>query len=95
VVGGSISVIVIVSLFFKQKGFRVIVVSFTSMKHICHCKNTYSLRLILLFVNTDVSNTKIYLDTFILAKSNISQRKYIFFAGKKTHTFSSLTIEFT
>jgi hypothetical protein len=33
VVGGSISVIVVVSLFFKKKGFRVIVVSFTSMKH--------------------------------------------------------------
>jgi hypothetical protein len=38
----------------------------------------YSLRPILLFVNTDVSTIKIYLDTSTLAKSIIGRREYIY-----------------
>jgi hypothetical protein len=37
----------------------------------------YSLRPILLFASMDVSSTKMYLDTFILAKSNIGWREYL------------------
>jgi hypothetical protein len=36
----------------------------------------YSLRPILLFANMDVSITKIYLDTSILAKSTMGRREY-------------------
>jgi hypothetical protein len=39
-------------------------------------ENTYSLRPILLFANTDVSITGIYLDTSILAKSIMDRREY-------------------
>jgi hypothetical protein len=41
-------------------------------------KNLYSLRLILLFANMDVSITKMYLDTSILAKNIIGRREYIY-----------------
>jgi hypothetical protein len=40
--------------------------------HLC-----YSLRPILLFANTDVSTTKMCLDTYILAKSNMDRREYL------------------
>jgi hypothetical protein len=36
----------------------------------------YSLRPILLFTNMDVSTTKMCLDTFILAKSNMGRKEY-------------------
>jgi hypothetical protein len=36
----------------------------------------YSLRPILLFADTDVSTTKICLDTSVLAKSNMGRREY-------------------
>jgi hypothetical protein len=36
----------------------------------------YSLRPILLFANTDVSTTKMCLDTSVLAKSNTDRREY-------------------
>jgi hypothetical protein len=36
----------------------------------------YSLQPILLFVNMGISITKICLDTFVLAKSNMDRRKY-------------------
>jgi hypothetical protein len=36
----------------------------------------YSLRLILLVANMDVSKTKMYLDTSILVKTNMDQREY-------------------
>jgi hypothetical protein len=39
--------------------------------------------IILLFVNTDVSTTKMSPDTSILAKSIMSQKKYIFKKNKK------------
>jgi hypothetical protein len=39
----------------------------------------YFLRLILYFANTDVSTTKICLDTSTLMKSIMCQRKYYFF----------------
>jgi hypothetical protein len=42
-------------------------------------KKYYSLRPILLFANTDVCTTKMYLDTSILAKSIIGRREYIHF----------------
>jgi hypothetical protein len=38
----------------------------------------YSLRLILLFANTDVSITKMCLDTSTLAKSIMGRREYFF-----------------
>jgi hypothetical protein len=41
-------------------------------------KYWYSLRSILLFANTDVSTTKICLDTSILAKSIMDRREYIY-----------------
>jgi hypothetical protein len=44
--------------------------------HIDLLSNNYSLRPIILFANTDISNTKIYLDTSILAKSNMGWREY-------------------
>jgi hypothetical protein len=37
----------------------------------------YSLGSILLFANTNISTTKICLDTSILAKSNMGRREYI------------------
>jgi hypothetical protein len=37
----------------------------------------YSLRSILLFDNMDVSTTKMCLDTYILAKSNMGRREYM------------------
>jgi hypothetical protein len=40
-------------------------------------KNQYSLRPILLFVNTDVSITKMCLGTSILAKSIMGRREYV------------------
>jgi hypothetical protein len=47
---------------------------------------SYSLRFILLFANTDVSTTKIYLDTSIVTKSIIGQRgsriNFTFYHGK-------------
>jgi hypothetical protein len=43
----------------------------------------YSLRSILLFTNTDVSTTKICLDTPILAKSIMGRKKYISFCEEK------------
>jgi hypothetical protein len=52
------------------------------MKYTLFTKRRYSLRSILLFANTDVSTTKICLDTSILAntsvlvKSNMGQREY-------------------
>jgi hypothetical protein len=39
---------------------------------------SYSLRPIILFANTDVSITKMCLDTSILAKSNMGRREYQF-----------------
>jgi hypothetical protein len=39
------------------------------------CKCKYSLRPILLFVNTDVSTTEIYLDTSTLVKSIMGRRE--------------------
>jgi hypothetical protein len=47
--------------------------------HTCECENAYSLWPILLFANTDVSITKMCLDTSILAKSIMGWRKYFFF----------------
>jgi hypothetical protein len=45
--------------------------------HITHGIETkYSLRPILLFANTDVSTTKMCLDTSILVKSNMGRREY-------------------
>jgi hypothetical protein len=44
--------------------------------HINSNKKTYSHRLILLFANTDVSTTKMCLDTSILAKSIMGRREY-------------------
>jgi hypothetical protein len=41
---------------------------------------------ILLFASTDVSITKIYLDTSILAKNNTDRREYCFFYPKKNNT---------
>jgi hypothetical protein len=38
----------------------------------------YSLRSILSFANMNVSTTKMYIDIFILAISNMGQRDYIF-----------------
>jgi hypothetical protein len=38
----------------------------------------YSLRPIILFANTDISITKMYLDTSTLAKSIMGRRKYVF-----------------
>jgi hypothetical protein len=49
----------------------------------------YSLRSILLFANTDVSTTKIYLDTSILAKSIIGRREYLSFSLLKRGFFLS------
>jgi hypothetical protein len=43
-----------------------------------HQELLYSLRLILLFINTDVSIAKMCLDTSILAKSIMGRREYIF-----------------
>jgi hypothetical protein len=40
-------------------------------------KIQYSLRSILLFTNMDVSTTKMCLDTFVLAKSNMGRREYM------------------
>jgi hypothetical protein len=45
-------------------------------------KFMYSLRPILLFHNTDVSTTKICLDTSILAKSIMDRREYYFLVTK-------------
>jgi hypothetical protein len=39
----------------------------------------YSLRFILLFINTDVSITKLYIDISILLKSIMSRREYCVF----------------
>jgi hypothetical protein len=39
--------------------------------------DNYSLRPILLFVNMNVSTTKMCLDTSVLAKSNMGRREYI------------------
>jgi hypothetical protein len=47
----------------------------------------YFLWSILLFTDTDVFYTKIYLDTSILAKSNMDQREYFILPSKHTiHT---------
>jgi hypothetical protein len=42
----------------------------------CSLSHMYSLRLILLFVNTDVSSNKMCLDKSILAKSIMGWREY-------------------
>jgi hypothetical protein len=44
----------------------------------------YSLRPILLFANTDISTTKICLDTFTLAKSIMSRREYLILKMRAT-----------
>jgi hypothetical protein len=46
----------------------------------------YSLRSILLFVNTDVSTTKMCLDTSILAKSIMGRREYLRWLGDQPST---------
>jgi hypothetical protein len=43
---------------------------------VLQAENYYSLRPILLFANTDISITKICLDTSVLAKSIMGRRKY-------------------
>jgi hypothetical protein len=45
----------------------------------CRTRILYSLRSILLFANTDVSTTKIYLDISILVKSIMGRREYDFY----------------
>jgi hypothetical protein len=41
-------------------------------------KSCYSLRLILLFANTNVSRHILVIDIFVLAKSNMGRRKYLY-----------------
>jgi hypothetical protein len=43
--------------------------------NICESRQIYSLRSIILFANTDVSITKMCLDTTVLAKSNMGRRE--------------------
>jgi hypothetical protein len=47
-----------------------------SVRDILDSYKYYYLRSILLFANIDVSNIKMCLDTFILAKSNMGRREY-------------------
>jgi hypothetical protein len=53
-------------------------VAYTCMLVVYHALATYSLRPILLFANTDVSTTKMCLDTSILTKSIMGRREYVF-----------------
>jgi hypothetical protein len=48
--------------------------------------NIYFFRPILLFANTDVSTTKMYLDTSTLAKNIMGRREYQFFPGAQDGT---------
>jgi hypothetical protein len=55
----------------------ICVTSHTASYFSVHCELIfYSLRPILLFTNIDIFITKMYLDTSILAKSNMSRTKY-------------------
>jgi hypothetical protein len=73
--------------------FRSITVTFL--------ESMYSLRSILLFINMDVSSSKMWLDTSVLAKSNMCRREYLntkqyhllFWVLKWHSSLSSLSIE--